>query len=233
MARLQSKSLDAGTITTANLTFDLNVTAASLLIASGRSSAGTTQPTSVTDNINSTYASDKKQAQTLDNATAWFASFANSGAGTITVTETQASGSLRLVIIEYSGMATASPLDQTNGAEANAVTSVNSGNITTTQADEVLIGASGNSSGQAWTVTSGFTLIADVPTGSTSRFIVEEQIVTSTGTYSSQPVTSASSNTMTLIASYKVASQISVPITNFNSSLFPKPKLRVPMSTGM
>lgn len=224
-ARVQQKILDAGTVTSANLTFDSNVAAGNLLLCATGSGGGTSQPTGVDDDLNPAWTIDKKQSLTVDSATCAISSRENSAAGTCTVTVTQASGTLRMWIGEYSGMATSGALDQTNGAELPAAFSVNSGNITTTQSDVLLIGAMRNAAPETISATDGtWTFLTGVPAGAGAhRMGVEEKIVSSTDTYSSQLIGTAFPERGQLIAAYKAGSAISTILTRII------PTIRAPM----
>jgi hypothetical protein len=81
---------------------------------------------------------------------------ANCKGGANTVTVTYASSTNPIVLLgEYSGIATVSPLDQTNSAvnTTGSSSAYSSGSVTTTVANELLIGLTGNESGLATTMT--------------------------------------------------------------------------------
>ncbi|MEJ1962982.1 MAG: fibronectin type III domain-containing protein [Gammaproteobacteria bacterium] len=103
---------------------------------------------------------------------------AAAGANTITITFSSAVAYPDARIAEYSGVDTVGPFDVGSGASGNSGVS-NSGAATTTNANDLLV--AGNFIGQ-WTASAG--------TGFTSRIvsdlgqILEDRVVTSTGSYS-------------------------------------------------
>ena len=110
------------------------------------------------------------------------------GSNTVTVTFNQAAAFVDVRVLEYSGLDTANPLDVAAGA-AGTGTLANSGAVTTTSASELIFGAGMTS-----------THFTGAGTGFTTRIITnpdadiaEDQVVSSTGTYSATaPATSSS-----------------------------------------
>jgi hypothetical protein len=89
---------------------------------------------------------------------------------------------------------------------------INSGNVTTTVANELLVGcASSTGATSDATATSGFT-IRQSPS---FRVVAETQVVSSTGTYSSQVVWNASGNDANLIMTFKEPAGSSDPTFGF------------------
>jgi len=115
---------------------------------------------------------------------------------TITITWNGSEFSGRSAIcVAYSGIATSSFKDQNNHGQDIAFpqsSSLSSGNITTTSADELLVGLHGISvTGLTFTPTASFTQRSSVDNPNTPGVImVEDRIVSSTGTYSAAPSTS-------------------------------------------
>lgn len=118
---------------------------------------------------------------------AWLASNIAAGANTVTITPSS-STRMMLVIIEISNLSVLSALDANNWNDSvTTTTSLSSGNITTTQAVDLLIAYAGTQS-QATTLTpqSGWTVIqntSDSP--NTESLLAQYQVVTATNTYSS------------------------------------------------
>jgi hypothetical protein len=102
-----------------------------------------------------------------------------------------------LVASEFSGLATSSALDQHTGTTGSG-TAANSGNITTTQANELLF-AQCDGDYQMTGGTAGWTAIY------TNFPWVQYMQVSSTGTYAATCTQTASGNWASLIASYKAA----------------------------
>jgi Domain of unknown function (DUF1929)/Glyoxal oxidase N-terminus/PKD domain len=120
---------------------------------------------------------------------------AAAGANTVTVTFTQAAAYADIRVLEYSGLAQTNPLDTVASASGNSATS-SSGNITTTSATDLLIGAN-----VVETLTngpgSGFTQRLLTSDGD----IAQDNVVTSVGTYSaSAPLSSSGGWVMQLVA---------------------------------
>lgn len=109
---------------------------------------------------------------------------------------------------EYSGIATSSSIDQT-GSGTGTSTTLSSGNVTTTQADELLVGAGTISAGtdSTFTATSSFTLrgsIGNADEGTVGYLI--DRIVSATGTYAATATWGGSSGAwVAAIATFKAA----------------------------
>lgn len=204
IAKVQSTSKDAGAVTSTTLAFASSVTSGSLLLASGRAATGTVTVT-CSDNVNAgNYAADG--SETGNSQTLFLQSMPNAGAGATTVTCALGSAqTLRLIIQEFSGVAASSPLDGTPvGADSGGAsnTSPSSGNLTTANASDLLVGIiiCGNGNG-ALTAGSGWTLDQSV----VNKAFAEYQIVSATGSYAANGTLAASDNWNALIAAYKAA----------------------------
>jgi hypothetical protein len=189
-----------------DVTFDSSVTAGSLLICAVSAyvdTAGTRSAVISDDNGNSWTEIDDNNYYGQDIGVLAYALNANSGSTTITVTPT-ANSWYSVVIIEVSGILTAAALDQSSINTATSA-SWDSGNITTTQADEYLIGVLAHDNGnRALTEDGAWTLIFEEETGSTDMPIsVGERIVSSTLTESYSGTIGASSPYWSAIASFK------------------------------
>jgi|GEM_PF-3472893 hypothetical protein len=127
------------------------------------------------------------------------------GGTTDTVTCTQSSGvsgTMAILILEYSGIATSGSLDQQNQtAGTNNTATLTGASITTTNANDLVIGGAGLGANTTFTAGTGYTL--DV---SDARLGWETQIVSSTGTFTPtmNSTTTASSWTFTT-AAFKAA----------------------------
>lgn len=206
MGKLQSTSVDAGSVPSVALAYPSAVTAGSLLLCVVRLGGGLTAPTSVVDSLGQTLVLDKDQGQTTDNGSLSIWSFPNSASGADTVTVTNGRTALtRVSIFEYSEMAQSRVLDQVNGGQADTVTSITSGNVTTTQANELLMVASGTSTIMTMTADGSFTAQEAIPAAPNTRLFTEHRILSGIGTYSGAPLASAANHMMTLIATYKYA----------------------------
>lgn len=181
IALVQSTGKDAGSVSSTTMAFASNVTAGSAIIASSRLSSGTATMT-CSDNVNAgNYAADKTFADATNGITLCVQSKLNAGAGATTVTFTpSATTTVRLIIDEFSGIATSSALDQTATGGPTGSTSPSTSSVTTTQANELLFAliTTSNSFG-GFTAGSGYTLDQTIA----SKFYSEYQVVSSTGSY--------------------------------------------------
>lgn len=118
------------------------------------------------------------------------------GADTVTVHFAASSSFDAAYILEYSGVLTSSPLDQATSATGTGTTA-NSGNITTTSANEILVGFC---NGDYTLAASGANWNSRQTAGGN---VVEDSFVSATGTYSAACTQSQSGNWEALIASYK------------------------------
>ena len=114
---------------------------------------------------------------------------------TVTATLT-GTGNVSMCAAYASGLASTSAQDKTNSANGTS-TSPNSGNVTTTNNNELLIGFMGCVTGnnETFTAGTGWTNLSSNSTGTTSHVPsnLMQQIVSSTGTYSANASMTASS----------------------------------------
>jgi hypothetical protein len=124
---------------------------------------------------------------------------------------TPSSASMCITVLEYSNIATTNPLDQSS-ANPDVASPVGSGNITTTQANELLVAVAGfaydtDTSISSWSnsFTEQSSQIATA--GALLRLGVATRIVSSTGTYSTAATAVNAANLfhVGLIASFKKA----------------------------
>jgi hypothetical protein len=129
---------------------------------------------------------------------------ANSGSTTVSVSVDGSNSYFTVVIIEVSGIKTATSLDQNNENTATSA-SWDSGNITTTENDEYLIGGFAHDNGDHTLTEDGaWTLIFEEETGSSDMPIsVGERIVSSTLTESYSGTIASSSPYWASIASFE------------------------------
>jgi hypothetical protein len=116
----------------------------------------------------------------------------------VTVTFSPAANYPDIRIAEYSGLDTASPLDVSVGAQGNSATS-SSGAVTTTNANDLLIGANLVQTGTTG-AGSGFTSRIITPQDAD---ILEDRIVTATGSYSATAPISPSAQWIMQIVAFK------------------------------
>lgn len=212
-AFVQSNSNSAASGTTVATAYSSNVTAGGLLVACIFSDVGVT---SVAGSIGGQTFSTV--SANTDGATYTFGMYyfpnTTAGADTITATLSGATGYTHLIIGEWSGVDTASPLDKfanqfqtAPGTGANAVTS---GNVTTTTDGQLIIGC-GNSMTYAanqLTAGTGFTIrqthFSDNP--------MEDRIQTSAGSIAATFTSnSATNNYNPIIGTFKAAAAAGAP----------------------
>lgn len=170
------------------------------LIAVIRRGGASSQPSGVSDGRNGAWTKAFEQlAEGSDHTLAvWYKENGGSGSA-VTVTQTGGSGTNRWFIEEFTGLATSSSLDQSNGA-AFFVEAPDSGDITTTQADELLIGAVSTTGADTVTPPGSWTELADV----SSKVQGAYRILAATGTHSYEPTyDSGLSSGAVLIVSFK------------------------------
>jgi hypothetical protein len=162
----------------------------------------------VTDTSNNIYALAVTRANPNDADDQLYIYYAQKIAGgpdTVTVSfNTLAGGggahdpTIRMAVLEYSGIAASDALDQTSSAMGTG-TAVSSGTVATTQANELLIGVGANSNGIAWTPGAGWVL-RDEPA---NKLADEDQIVNSTATTSAMFTLAASDVWIAAIATFR------------------------------
>lgn len=117
-----------------------------------------------------------------------------------------------IVVQEFSSVATSNAYDQGNVTTASNDTTPSSGNVTTTQAAEVLFGCNINTDGAGdFTPADGTWTEIDETAGAAVRMQAQYKVVSSTGTYDSPTNLGATDNTIASIATYKEASSSTTP----------------------
>lgn len=143
-AFVQGAVKNCGTATSCALAYTVNVGAGDLLAACVRIGANPPTGLTVSDSLNGTWTQAIATAQTTDGHTGYIYFFPNTGAGANTLTvATSSSQSLRMVIMEFSGIA-ASPLDQIAGNMGTNNIAASGNTPVTTQASELVLGCETN-----------------------------------------------------------------------------------------
>jgi hypothetical protein len=218
-ARIQSQST-ATTSGTKTLTLTINPTKAGNLLVVAASSIN--EPLTITDNLRQTYSIATNAVNGTTHLYIYYVQNTLANVTSITITA-PSNASMILLAAEYSNIATSSALDQAANRYNAGVTSFTSGlTSTTTQSNELLIGAAtdiqhNNTTfvGIDWTsvVTKGNTGSGGKLTG-----FLEEQYVTSTGSYAATGISSQSANILAAIATFKIANNaLSSGFTVLNS----------------
>jgi hypothetical protein len=205
IALVQHAGLDAGTTITASLAFTSSNTAGNWIAVGIRAGLSSAQVFTVKDSNGNTY---KPAAQLGFTASAvtmaiYYAESIKGGANTVTVTGT-VSGPLRIAVLEYSGVAPTNSLDATAMAQGNTA-SPNSGNLTTTAAGDLLLGAIATTNPGTFTAASGYTIEDRVPAVPNTKLITEDQIQTAAGLASAGATLTASDNWGVVLGAFKAA----------------------------
>jgi hypothetical protein len=154
-----------------------------------------------TDTLSTTYSAAtacQDQNEITISMQTWYGRTTASGANTVSVS------GVYVTALEYSGP-NASPLDDSEpGVNTSNSTSVASGQITTTNADDVLIGVSliYDEGAITWTEGDGWTERIDVNQGA-NKLQVQEKTVSSTGNYTSTSTLSGATYWLSHVVSFK------------------------------
>jgi hypothetical protein len=198
-----------------SVTWPANTTAGNLIVVgvalTNAITLGTV--TSITDNQSNTYF--KAVSGTLSsvsdvlNVELWYAKSITAGAGSVTVNHTV--DNTAMYIREYSGFNTLDVMGSASGSS----TAPNSGTVTTTQATELLVIATGDDNGvaQTWTPKSDYGDMVGTATTLTG-ISMEDKIVTSTGAQTGTLTLGAAANWDSLIATFYLASSGAIGYRN-------------------
>jgi hypothetical protein len=209
IALLQSRNANPGGVSSSTLAFSSNTTAGSLLVAHIWIGNGASTMTA-SDNVNGAYNQDIiQQSPTHGAVSSGIFTFPNCAGGAATVTYTATGGGqLRVIIEEYSGIASTTPLDQTG----NSINLNNNTNWTvtltgaTTQANELVIAHTAASNSGTFTANQigGLAANQDSVADNSGRPSVEYLAMSSTGTFTASWTNSANLGGL-CIASYKAS----------------------------
>ncbi len=158
----------------------------------------------VTDSNGNTYRRALTVGNTHDNITLgmYYAENINGGPNTVKVVPDN-SGYLRVVIVEYSGVATSNSLDVTSAAQGSSI-SPDSGTVVTTAGGDLLFGASASADAEPF-AGPGYNLEELVPAAPGTALTTEDQIQTVAGPASAS-LTFGSSKDWTMgLAAFKRA----------------------------
>src|SRR5207302_832483 len=119
------------------------------------------------------------------------------------------------VVVEYNGIASVSPFDQTASNNQFGATAYTSGTTpATTQATELVFGVHMNRSTNVgtWTPAGGFTTVLEQDNATSKhQFQVQDQFVTTTGAFASTGTHSTAVTITSLVATYKVGAAAVAP----------------------
>ncbi len=184
-----------------------------VVVGSWDGTAGDAVVTDVQDTAGNTYVKAvgeyRNDGNNTERAEIWYAEDITGNANNITTVNFTGITTHYLAVIEASGVATSSSLDQTNFNSETNQTTHNAGGITTTEDNELLIGIHNSASLENWTATTNWN---DLTSDVTSEYEYGEyRIVTSTDTYDIAATTGTTASTINCIAAFK-----GVGVTNIN-----------------
>src|SRR5262245_2397714 len=206
IAHVQSAQGDS----TDHVAFASNNTAGNLIVVAVLFSPSTALVTGITDTRGNTYVQARSHTNSTGNiyGTVWYAKNVAAGANTVTLSFSGVSSS-QMIILEYSGLDTTAPLDQVNSAtSSSAGTVLNSGNVTTTAANELIFGAAGVASAANITPGAGFTERQDC----NNKLEAMDQVVSATGTYAASWTDDVSGHWVALVVTFSAGGALA-PIT--------------------
>src|SRR5260370_1144790 len=185
-ALVQSNSGTPGAlVSTYSLGFSSSVTKSDLLLIAVGTNVPTATITSVTDTLGNTFTPATALATNTNlglGEQIWYAPANASGADTVIINLSQ-TANVHLIIAEYSGVATANPIDvvAVSNSGATAGTAVDSGSVTTLASGDLLCGHVVTAYlNHTFTPGTGYTLENTTPTGASA---IEDQLVSATGSY--------------------------------------------------
>lgn len=205
-------AVSGNSVTTITATFATNTGVGSLLVAQC-SSFGALAATPVSDlvggNTNTWTALTTQTSGSISALIAYSANIANAGATHMVKLSCTSNNYPSLVCSEVTGAATASVVDQENGATQATGTSHTSGDITTANADDILFGVGNAASGVTQTEDAAFTATANITTsGSAESITAGYRIVSATGTYNRTWTSSGNTVAVNRIAAFKAAAAV-------------------------
>jgi chitodextrinase len=220
IGNVQSAAQDPASANTVSVTYTAAQTAGDLNVVVVGWNNSTSSVTSVTDSRGNTYLVAVGPTTSAGNATqviyyAQNIAAAAASANTVTVSFNTTVNYPDVRVLEYSGISASSALDVGVGASGNG-TSLSSGSATTSNATDVLVGASYIGAGF---VAAGAGYTARLVTNPDDD-LVEDRVVSVTGSYSAGSTQSSSSWWVMQMAAFRTANGSSYPtITPNNAAL--------------
>ncbi|MGH8231203.1 MAG: fibronectin type III domain-containing protein, partial [Steroidobacteraceae bacterium] len=207
VAYVQGAAQDPTAATSLSVTYTAAQTAGDLNVVAVGWSDATSRINSITDSKGNNYQIAVGPTTSPGNATqvlyyAQSIAAAAAGTNTVTITFNTSVAYPDVRVVEYSGIATSGALDVAVGASAGTGTALSSGSITTTNANDLLVGADDIGAGFN-AVGSGYTKrLLTVPDAN----LVEDRVVSATGSYSASSTQAPSSWWVMQLAAFRAAS---------------------------
>src|ERR1700728_4561562 len=187
---VQGATMDAGIATSASMAFPSNNTAGNFIAVCVR--GGVSGETfTITDSLGNTYRPAVLLNVTVDTPSGdtlgiYYAENISGGANAVTVSGS-ASATIRMGIMEYSGIVTTNSLDAT--AAAQGVSALpNSGNAITSLGGDLVLGAILSADPGTWTAGAGFSLPQSAPAAPNAKLIDESWVQTAAGLASANAI---------------------------------------------
>jgi hypothetical protein len=199
--------MDAEIATSATMAFPSNNTAGNFIAVCVRGGASG-ETFSVTDSRGNTYRPAVLLNVTVDTPAGdtlgiYYAENISGGANAVTVSGST-SATIRMGIMEYSGVATSNSLDATAAAQGVSA-QPNSGNAITSSAGDLVLGAILSADPETWIPGTGFSLAQSVPAPPNAKLIDESWIQAAAGPASANAIPSASDPWGAGMAAFKSA----------------------------
>jgi hypothetical protein len=197
----QHGDIDAGTTTTASLTFSAANTAGNFIAVAIR--AGQPNQTfTVTDSGGNSYQKAIEINNGSDDTLAlYYAQNIAGGTNTITVSDT-IQGTLRFAILEYAGIAASSALDVTAAAQGSG-TNPSSGSVATTANGDLLLGAVATSDSPGFSAGGGYTIEETIPAAPGTKLIAEDAVQAAAGSAVLTATLAASDSWAAVLAAFR------------------------------
>ena len=189
---VQHKHIDSGPTTSTPLAFTSANTVGNFILVAVRA-GGNGQTITVSDSRGNVYKKAFEHRETLDAAAVglFYAENVAAGTNTVTVSDT-VSGSLRIAIFEYSGIAPVQALDGTpTKAEGTSATLVSPALVTTSDED-LIIGVFSTASGTTINPVAPAVMQERVPSGSGAKLAVSDRTQATAGSISTMATISGS-----------------------------------------
>src|SRR3569833_1450878 len=216
MAQVQTKTNSLGAAATSiATTFTSNITAGNtIIVVSSEDFSVINQISSITDSLGNTYARAVADTEgSFVDGEIWYAPSPTGGANTVTINYAH-SVVAAVVLAEYSGLLTSSPLDQVAKAHAITGTAMSSGaSPATTQASELVIGGgmTNDTSPTTFTAGTGYgNKVQVVNTTSLQAAAIEDKTVSATGAQTATMTLAPSGHWVMLAATFKLVTSVTV-----------------------
>jgi trimeric autotransporter adhesin len=205
---VQQTSKDGGTTNSLSLAFPANNTSGNfiaVLIRAGKSG----QVLTVSDSNVNKYSKAVQLNETLDTPNGetfaiYYAENISGGSNTITVANSIAGQTLRIIILEYSGVAALNSLD-TAAAGQGTGTAPSSGPATTTANGDLLLGEIVTANPATVTAGAGYVVETRVPPSPNTKLAAEDEVQVTAGTASATASLAKSDAWGAALAAFKAA----------------------------